>query len=147
MKRKKKLAGLVVAGVAIFALSGCGGGGGHDGIVAGPPPSNLTTLLIVDGFNDGVDGIYYECDSYTGITGDGPVAGEFSFIPGDDCDFYLEDSIVLGDDLFLTDVTKLGVDNKYYICDSGINGFTGDTGFSGEFIYDYGFDDVCTFEL
>jgi len=142
----KKVLGLLVSGVAVFALSGCGGGGGNDYYDPGPP-SNLTTLLIVDGFNDGVDGIYYECDSYTGITGDGPVAGEFSFIPGDDCDFYLDDSVVGGNDLFLTDVTKLGVDNKYYICDSLIDGYTGDTGFPGEFIYNYGFDDVCTFEL
>ena len=141
---KKKIAGFMVAGVAVFALSGCGSSGGD---YYEPPVSNLTTLLIVDGFNDGVDGIYYECDSYSGITGDGPVAGEFSFIPGDDCDFYLEDSVVLGDDLFLTDVTKIGVDNKYYICDFLIDGYTGDTGFSGEFIYDYGFDDICTFEL
>ena len=143
---KKKIAGLMVAGVAVFALSGCGSSGGdyHEPL---PPVSNLTTLLIVDGFNDGVDGIYYECDSFTGITGDGPVAGEFSFIPGDDCEFYLNDSIVAGNDLFLTDVTKHGVDNKYYICDSLIDGYTGDTGFSGEFIYDYGFNDICTFEL
>jgi len=141
---KKKIAGLLVAGVAVFALSGCGGGGGGGNDA---PPSNLTTLLIVDSFNDGVDGIYYECDSYSGITGDGPVAGEFSFIPGDDCDFHLDDSVVVGNDLFLTDVTKLGIDGRYYICDSLIDGYTGDTGVSGEFIYDYGFDDVCTFEL
>ena len=55
--------------------------------------------------------------------------------------------MVLGDYLFITDVTKIGVDNKYYFCDSGIDGFTGDTGISGEFVYDYFFDDVCTFEL
>ena len=138
----------MVAGVAVFALSGCGSSGGNDVVIVDPgPPSNLTTLLIVDGFNDGVDGIYYECDSYTGITGDGPVAGEFSFIPGDDCDFYLDDSVVVGNDLFLTDVTKIGVNDKYYICNSLIDGYTGDTGFPGEFIYDYGFNDVCTFEL
>jgi len=35
-----------------------------------------------------------KCSSCHGITGDGPVAGEFSFIPGDDCDFYLNDSVV-----------------------------------------------------
>jgi len=146
MEMKKKIAGLMVAGVAVFALSGCGSSGGGD-YNAPPPVSNLTTLLIVDDFDDGVDGIYYECDSFSGITGDGPVAGEFSFIPGDNCDFYLEDSIVVGFDLYLVDVTKFGVDDKYYFCDSGIDGFTGDTGFSGEFMYDYGFNDVCTFEL
>lgn len=144
---KKKILGLMVSAVAVFALSGCGGSSGGGGYIDANPPVNLTTLLIVDGSNYGVDGIYYECDSYTGITGDGPVAGEFSFIPGDNCDFYLEDSVVLGDNLFLVDVTKLGVDNKYYYCDSGIDGFTGDTGISGEFVYDYFFDDTCTFEL
>ena len=146
MKMKNKISGLMVAGVAVFALSGCGSSGGSGGGGSYIPP-DTTTLLLVDGFSDGVDGVRYVCDSFSGITGDGPLAGEFTFLPGDNCNFYLEDYVVLGDDLFITDDIKVGINNKYYICDSGIDGYTGDTGFGGEFIYNYGFNDVCTFEF
>ena len=139
---KKKLAGLLVAGVAVFALSGCGGGDDYY-----PPVDDLVTLLIVNQHNVGIDGIRYVCDSTSGFTGDGPLAGEFTFRDFDDCDFYLEDSIVWGDDLFIVDSSLRGKNNIYYYCASGIDGFTGDTGLSGEFLYSNGVDDICTFEF
>ena len=134
----------MVAGVAVFALSGCGGGDDY----YDPPVSDLITLLIVDQNNNGVDGIRYICDTTSGFTGDRPLAGEFTFRDFDDCDFYLEDNIVLGDDLFIVDAALIGKNNIPYICDSSIGVlFTGDSGRDGEFIYDYFFDDVCTFEF
>ncbi|HIQ46277.1 MAG TPA: hypothetical protein EYH57_01515 [Sulfurovum sp.] len=141
---KKKLIGVFAASIAVFALSGCGGGG--DDYI--PPVDDLITLLIVNQNNVGIDGIRYECDSTSGFTGNGPLAGEFTFRDFDDCDFYLEDSIVLGDDLFIVDSRLVGKNNIPYSCASGIDGFTGDTGFDGEFLYDnFLFDDVCTFEF
>ena len=136
----------VMSLVAVLGLSACGSGGDYydDGYY----PSDLITLLIVNQDNIGIDGIRYICDSTSGFTGDGPLAGEFTFRDFDDCDFYLDDNIVLDDDLFIVDSRLIGKNNIYYFCDSGIDGFTGDTGFDGEFLYDnFLFDDVCTFEF
>jgi len=145
---KKKIIGLMVSAVAVFALSGCGdGGSGGGGYVVAEHP--LTTLLIVNQNNVGIDGIRYECDSTSGITGNGPLAGEFTFRNFDDCDFYLDDVVVQGDDLFITDAALIGKNNIPYTCRStgNLQLFTGDSGRNGEFIYDYGFNDICTFEF
>lgn len=147
LNHKNKIVALMLTAVAVLGLSGCGssGGGYDDGYY--PPATNLITLRIVNQDNIGIDGIRYICDSTAGYTGDGPLSGEFSFRDFDDCDFYLDDNIVLGDDLFIVDAVLVGKNDIPYYCDSGIDGFTGDTGFDGEFMYDYYFDDVCTFEF
>ena len=89
---KKKLAGLVVAGVAMFALSGCGGGGGHDGIVAVPPVNNETTLFLIDSGGFSAAGVEYTCEnSFGDILGPFYTKsnGEFTFEPGENCTFEL----------------------------------------------------------
>ena len=130
---KKKLIGLVVAGVTVFALSGCSGGDDeyNDG---------FTTLFVVDVNYNSVNGIDYDCDSHSGTTfGD----GEFSFYPGDDCKFYMDN---LTADLFIVDISNNGKDGIPYDCSpSNIAGDTGDTGRLGEF--DYATYDECIFYL
>ena len=102
----KKIKMTVMSLVAVLGLSACGGGGDYY--------DDLTTLLIVNQDNIGIDGIRYVCDSTSGFTGDGPLAGEFTFRDFDDCDFYLDDNIVLDDDLFIVDSRLIGKNNIYY---------------------------------
>ena len=83
---KKKIVGLMVAGVAVFALSGCGGGGGDTVIVDNSPVPE--TYFITDDFGDGVSEIIYHCDS--GLSGITNFEGAFTFdIVGDNCNFDL----------------------------------------------------------
>jgi len=143
----KKIMNLTLAAVAVLGLSACGGssGGGYDDGYY-PPEDPLITLFIVDIFNDRVSGIEYICDSTSGITGDGLLAGEFSFRDFDDCDFYIDNYIVLGDELFIVDVDYRGINDVPYTCNFD-SGFTGEFNGDGEFFYDYGYDDFCTFEF
>jgi len=105
----KKLTGLIFAGAAAFALSGCGGG---DTVIVddGPVPE---TYFITDGFGYGVANIIYHCDS--GLSGVTNFEGAFTFdIVGDNCNFdFLSNDIV--EDLFLE------YDNDPST-DAGING-------------------------
>lgn len=82
----KKVLGLVVSAVAVFALSGCGGGG-TDVVYVEPEPEYVTLFLIDDLTGLGADHVPYICydpdgaivtDSFTTID------GEFTFIAGDD---------------------------------------------------------------
>jgi len=74
---KKKLAGLLVAGVAVFALSGCGGGGGDDGYIPPPPAYAVDIDDLHLGYAVGVysydDGYNYRAeycfDNYTVYNG------------------------------------------------------------------------------
>jgi len=52
---KKKIAGLLLAGVAVFTLSGCGGGDDYyeDPVIVDSGPE-LVTLFLVDEFDVGV---------------------------------------------------------------------------------------------
>lgn len=140
---KKKIVEIFAAGIAMVALSGCGGGGGDEYY---PPADDLTTLFIVDSYNNRVNDIEYVCDTTRGFTGDRGLAGEFSFRPLDDCTFYIDDNIALGDALFIVDVSYLGVNDVPYTCNFD-SGYTGEYNGDGEFFYDYGFDDICTFSF
>ena len=128
----------VMSLVAVLGLSACGSGGDYY--------DDLTTLFIVDIFNERVNDIEYICDTTSGLTGDHGLAGEFSFRPLDDCTFYIDDHIALGDELFIVDITDRGINDVYYTCNFD-SGFTGEFNADGEFFYDYGYNDVCTFEF
>ena len=145
---KKKIAGLLVAGVAVFTLSGCGDGGTD--VVVNPVTHYLHTWDPVSGTFVGVFDVPYQCGPdpirYTDIE------GSFVYVPGDDCTFYdLDDTLSLSVDL---DRLYLSSDRYAdiwvsvdYVCDSGIGGRMNNDGL---FIFDPFWQvtgDTCTFFL
>ena len=151
----KKLISLLFAGAAVLALSGCGGGGGGDyygdGYYPEPlPPVNdgLTTLFLIDQDGFAYAGVPYICDSMVDWSETAP-NGEFSFYPGEDCEFdfyglegnydddpYVDDIVYIVDDL---DYGKGGI--EYECASFGVGSTYGDGSF------DYDIDDLCTFYL
>jgi hypothetical protein len=141
----KKITGLMVAGVAVFALSGCGGGGGGDDYDPGPAP---VTLFLLDEVGASWGGIPYLCDGMENwdVT---PGNGEFTFYEYESCTFKFTglDGNVFNDPLVddiirITDDRDLGVKDVEYECVS----YGPDVSQSdGSFFYD--FDDQCTFHF
>ncbi len=143
----KKVLGLLVSVVAVFALSGCGGGGGSDYYVDPVDPA-LTTLFLIDQDGNSYAGIPYLCDSmydweYTKAN------GEFTFSPPDNCEFdftglvgnynddpYIDDIVYIVDDL---DNPK---PNIPYECS-----YFGASSTYSDGSFDYDADDRCTFYL
>lgn len=106
----KKFMMLILSGVSVMALSGCGGGSDD-----GPVPE---TYFITDGSGHGVSGIIYHCDS--GLSGVTNFEGAFTFdLRGDNCNFDLVTNDIL-DDLFIEydndPLTDAGIDDIYYEC-------------------------------
>ena len=143
---KKKIAGLMIAGVAVFALSGCGGGGDD---YYEPPVVVVDMHYLIDSFGDPVPGVSYDCLS--GEHGVTDPEGGYYFDPrADSCDFYL---VRIADDLHIENESFVGLNGIPYRCDS-INGtligFTGDYigagGFAGGFDHDWHETDVCTLD-
>ena len=75
----KKLMSLILAGIAVIALNGCGDGDDYY-------PDDLTTLFLVDEGGYSYAGIPYICESMRDWDTTRP-NGEFSFYPGEDCEF------------------------------------------------------------
>lgn len=143
-----KLIGLAVAGVAVFALSGCGGG---DDYYVDPGPV-YETYFITDGFGNGVSNIIYDCDS--GSSGVTNFEGAFKFdIIGDNCNFDLVTNLIV-DDLFLEydndPHTDAGINGIYFECiKNGAIISSGDTSYDPQldfngFIEDGSLYDGCT---
>ena len=143
----KKLIGLVFAGVAVFALSGCGGGG-DDYYYEEPINDGLTTLFLVDQDGYSYAGIPYKCDSMADWSKTA-YNGEFSFYPEENCEFDflglngdynidpdVDDIVRIVDDL---DYGKGGI--PYECASFGVGTTYGD----GSFEYDI--DDECVFYL
>ncbi len=137
----KKLMGFIFAGVTLFALSGCGGGDTYyvEEVV---PPDNLTTLFLVDQDGYSYAGIPYICDSMVNWSQTAP-NGEFSFYPGENCEFdfdglygnYANDPLV-DDIVYIVDYLDYGKGGIPYECASfGVGSF------------DYDIDDECIFYL
>ncbi len=143
----KKLIGLVFAGVAVFALSGCGGGG-DDYYYEEPINDGLTTLFLVDQDGYSYAGIPYKCDSMADWSKTA-YNGEFSFYPGENCEFdflglygnYEGDPLV-DDIVYIVDDLDYGKGGIPYECASfGVGTTYGDGSF------DYDIDDECVFYL
>lgn len=138
----KKLISFVFAGVTALVLSGCGGGGNsyNDG---------LTTLFLVDEQDYSYANIPYQCydqgvPTYSGSTLNN---GEFSFYPGEDCEFdFLGYDGVYGDEfdeiIRIVDYTNDGKEGIPYDC---VSFGVGSTYSDGSF--DYDINDECVFYL
>ena len=142
MLNRKKLMSLVLAGVAVLVLSGCGGG---DTVIVDESPIP-ETFFITDLAGFGVGGIIYHCDSgFSGVTN---FEGAFTFdIVGDNCNFdFFTNNII--DDIHIeydNDPSSFaGINGIQYECvRSGSiteEGFTGPDGF----ITDASAHDGCT---
>lgn len=141
----KKLMMLMVSGVSVIVLSGCGGG---DSDYVEPINDGLTTLFLVDEAGYAYGGIPYTCGTMT-TWNQTASNGEFSFYPGEDCDFdftgydgnYFNDPAV--DDIIrIVDYNYDGKGGIPYECASfGVGTTYGDGSF------DYDIDDACTFYL
>jgi hypothetical protein len=142
----KKLISMLFAGVAVVVLSGCGGGSSD--YYEEPYNDGLTTLFLVDQDGYSYSGIPYTCDSMNYWDETAP-NGEFSFYPGEDCEFdfygldgnYFDDPAVdhiirIVDDL---DYGKGGI--PYECASFGVGTTYGDGSF------DYDIDDQCIFYL
>lgn len=133
---KKKIVGLILAGVAVFALSGC-----TDGDDYGPPPVDMLYIDDVLGF--GQSGIEYHCAS--GEYGDTGPQGGFYFDPrGDTCTF--EDLDWVGVDLFLAYASGQGVPSVEYECGPPPI-VVGETGSNGYFFDSTSSDEYCILYL
>ena len=148
----KKFIMLIVSGVSVIALSGCGGGGDdyyNDG---------FTTLFLVDDIGEPYEGIPYECYDQGVLMGTGitPRNGEFSFYPGEECtfDFYgyfgtdpNDLTVPYNEYIYIVDDLDHGKNDIPYECalfNVGRINYTYDDGiWDGSFHYDA--DDICVF--
>ena len=142
----KKLMGLLLAGVAVLALSGCGGGDDYY------LTYHLQTYNADTDTYEGVEGVYYECGP--DIVGYTNRNGAFTMIEGDYCTFYdLDDTLSLEYDWLYIGLDAGGdvaVGDIRYDCDSGEYGVTDDLGmfvFDPEYISQISDGDVCGFNF
>ena len=141
---------LILSGVSVVVLSGCGGGGTDD---YSPVPVTYY-LQTYDSFYDvyrGVSGIEYECGPDSGVTDQN---GAFDLYEGDVCTFY-----GLNETLSFSFVDELYMDSELisidYVCDSDPF-YTYSTDLDGMFIFDPYFEpvdislplgDICEFQF
>ena len=148
----KRLTGILLASTAVLALSGCGSS--HDDVVIvdpGPGPGpGLVTLFLIDGAGIGVEFVPYTCYAPDGLVVTDDVTlgnGEFTFVPGDRCEFDLfgfPSDIVYP--LYISDIDGFGKDDIPYSCVNDFGGYTeGITDFDGYFTYPA--DAYCKFYL
>ncbi len=139
----KKVLSIVIAGVAVFALSGCATGDSPDG------GSGMDTHYLTDVNGIGIPGVIYNCTSNSARTGS---HGDYAFdTTGDRCTFTLDANFVNTDQgLYINsrpDSAVSGVDGIYYTCinyDTSANPRTGATVGKGHFNHVFNYDE-CTF--
>ena len=137
----KKLITIAFATVALLALSGCTGEDSyydHD--------DELTTLFLIDQDGNSYANVPYICDSMTHWDKTAS-NGEFSFYPGENCEFdfdglignyendYYDDDII-----YIVDYTEDGKGRIPYECESFGTGST-----YGDGSFDYNENDECVF--
>ena len=148
---KKKIAGLMVAGVAVFALSGCGGS--SDVVIVDPGPEYVTLFLMDETIGLGAEFVPYTCYGPDGtiVTDDFTnIYGEFTFVAGDRCEFDLfgfDGTLFYDHYLYIADDLGNGKDDIPYFCQNPDTGVTIEsvTDIFGEF--DYPEDAFCKFYL
>jgi len=137
----KSIVSLVVAGAAVFALSGCAGDGSGEG--------GMDTHYLTDINGIGIPDVRYDCTSNSAVTG---IDGDYAFdSTGDSCTFILDSHLVdTAQGLYINgspnDATS-GVDGIFYTClnyDTSANPHTGDTIGQGHFNHVFNYDE-CTF--
>ncbi len=135
----KKLMSLILAGVAVLALNGCGGGDDYY-------PDDLTTLFLVDQDGNSYASIPYICESMRDWETTRP-NGEFSFYPGEDCEFDFlgldgnyDDDPLVDDIVYIVDYLDYGKGGIPYECASFGVGSTYNDG-----SFDYDENDECVF--
>ena len=148
----KKLIMLILSGVTVIALSGCGGGSSDY-----YAPEVTYYLQTEDEFGNfvGVNDVYYECGpDIVGYTGEYGASGSFTMVEGDVCTFYdLDDTLSFDIDVLyigLDPIGELAVPRTPYNCDSGISGITDDLGgfvFDPYYINDLTIGDICEFNF
>ena len=145
----KKLISILFAGVAVVALNGCGGGSSD--YYEEPYNDGLTTLFLVNEYNEPVNGIEYICDSMANPQYTAP-NGEFSFYPGETCEFDFfglngtdPDDLLVDDIIYIVDDLYDGKGDIPYQCDFFNVGSINYTYSDGSFEYDW--DDRCAFFL
>lgn len=152
----KKLMMLILSGVSVIALSGCGGGSSD----YNEPLITYFLQTTPDGVNyEGVNDVYYECGpDIVGYTGEYGASGSFSMMEGDTCTFYdLDDTRSYEIDILYIGLDAegtIGVEPTPYHCDSGIDSFynsiTDNIGgfiFDPEYINNITTGDICEFQF
>ena len=143
----KKLMGLLLAGLAVFVLNGCG-----DGYNDYEVTYHLQTYNADTENYEGVEGVYYECGP--DIVGHTDRNGAFTMIEGDYCTFYdLDDTLSYEYDTLYIGLDVWGdiaVGDIRYDCDSGIYGITDELGmfiFDPDHINNITTGDICEFNF
>ncbi len=145
---------LILSGVSVIVLSGCGGGSSSDDYYA---PEVTYYLQTEDAFGDflGVDNVYYECGpDIVGYTGEYGASGSFTMVEGDLCTFYdLDNTLSFDIDVLYIGLDAegtIGIEPTPYNCDSDISDITDDLGgfvFDPYYINALTIGDICEFSF
>jgi hypothetical protein len=146
----KKFMMLILSGVSVVVLSGCGGGS-DDG---------LTTLFLVDEQGLAYADIPYQCYDQGVLTSSSATLsnGEFSFYPGEECIFdfiglYGTDpddlTVPYNEYIYIVDDLDNGKNGIPYECEYFNVGTINTTYYDGiwDGSFDYDADDTCVFYL
>ena len=144
----KKFLFVSILAVSSFFFAGCGSN--DDVVIVDPGPGpGYVTLFLVDNSGFGIQYVPYACYAPDGsiVANDTTwVNGEFTFVPGDRCEFDLfgfNGSAQMP--IFITDDLGYGKYDIPYECDNGDDFTNGTTDLDGYF--DYPVDAYCKFYL
>ena len=117
----KRVMGIAIAGVAVFALSGCGEGGDDNG-------GGMDTHFLTDVNGNGIGGVPYACS--VGASGTTEEDGAYGFdSDGDNCTFIFNQTAT-DKPLYVKNASGAGVSGLEYQCT--YNTHSGNTPFAGQ---------------